>query len=373
MASPSHESTASESSNQDQDSEDCRINTTTPAVLAWETGQLSELALDIHHDPTAKTAFFKFRTTIFLKSLKTNLYIFLAPERIQFLQLDESLEPKFKPPEHAQSLNATWTCLRLTLARAADLVGPTFVGLTPKNKAAGQTLDRLRMATGALELIIYISPKVLSRAQLLSLCYAVSQPDCRSTSGQADLRCLYHGKGGKVIRASDASDLMPCTPQSEDANPPSYFEVGPSPPIAGPSQPPNKKRRLDDTDDQTLGTELKAAMEAMCRKLVQEQKAELRNSIVSEMKQYVNEQLQELETRMTNQIEVQVERLGDKMEDRLTDNLQELRDEIGENTEDEFYGLRIRLEDFVKEEIQEAEERVVEHIQSRATVHLEFD
>lgn len=378
MSSPSQDSTASESSAPDKNAGDCKIHLTTPAVLAWEGGQLSDLALDIHHDHSARTAFFKLRTTIFLKNLKTNLYLFIAPERIQSLALDESLEPKLKPSGSSQNLTHLSTCLQFTLDTAADLVGPTFAGLTPKNKAAGQTLDQLRLAAGTTRFSIYISHKLLSRAQMLSLCDAVSQSDWRSTPGQADLKCLYHGKGGKVICGGSipaASDLPPCPPKPADDSPPSYEEAGPSPPIAGPSQPLTKKRRRSSNtdDDATQRTELMVAMEAMCRKLVQEQKAELRSSIVGEMKQYVDEQLRELETRMTEQIELRVEQCESTLEDRLVDDLQGLRDEIGDKTEDEFYGLRIRLEDFVKEEVQEAEERVVEQIQSRATVHLEFD
>lgn len=372
MASPSQESTASENSAADQNPNDRKFDVTTPAVLAWETGQLSELVLDIHYDPSARTAFFKFRTTVILKNFKTNLYLFIAPDRIQSLTLDESLEPKFKPSGNAQSSNLTWTGLHMSLHTAADLVAPAFAGLTPKNKATGQLLDQLRLASGALELSVYVPHKLLSKAQLQLLCCAVSQSDWRSTPGQADLKCLYHGKGGKVICGRSISDPPPSLPKPFDEGPPSYDEAGPSPPIAGTSQPLGKKRRRDDTDDATQDTGLVVAMEAMCRKLLQEQKAELRSSIVSEMKQYVNEQMQALEVRMTDQIEKQVEAYGEKVEDRLADNLQGLRDEIGDNTEDEFYGLRIRLEDFVKEEIQEAEERVVEHIQSRATVHLEF-
>lgn len=373
MASPSQESTASESSVPDQNPIDCNININTPAVLAWETGQLSNLVLDLHYDHSAKTAFFKFRATIFLKNLKTNLYLFIAPERVRSLSLDESLEPKFKPSEALQNSKATWTCLRFTLDTAADLVGPMFAGLTPKNKAAGQALDQLRLAAGALELSVHISHRFLAKEQLLSLCLAVSQPDCNSTSGQADIKCLYHGKGGKVICGGSTPAPPPSLLEAADDSPPSYNETGPSPPFAGPSQPLSKKRRLDDADHTAQDTGLMIAMEAMCRKLLQEQKMELRHSIVSEMKEYLNEQLLELENRMTEKIELQVERYGDKMADNLADDLQGLRDEMSDKTEDEFYGLRIRLEEFVQEEMQEAEERVIEHIQSRATVHLEFD
>lgn len=378
MASPSQESTASESSAPDQSPVDCKINVTTPAVLAWETGQLSDLALDIHYDPADETAFFKFRTTLFLKNSRTNLYLFIAPERILSLTLDESLEPKFKPSGNAQSSNSTWTSLHLTLDKAADLVGPAFSGVTPKNKTSGQVLDLLLLAAGTLTLSIYISHKALSRAQLLSLCSSVSRPDWRSTSGQADLKCLYHGKGGKVISGGSASSDVPPRPpppQSSHDIPPSYDEAGPGPPMADPSQPPHKKRRLDNTDDgdsTQQDTGLMAAVEAMCRKLLQEQKAELRDGVVREMKQYVDEQLRALETRVSKEIESQAGWYENTLEDRLAEDVQGLRDEVADNTEDEFYGLRIRLEDFVKEEIQEAEERIVDHIQSRATVHLEF-
>lgn len=378
MASPSQESTASESSNTNKDLTGYKIDITTPSILTWENEHVSDLTLDLHFDPPSRTAFFKLRATVTLKSQRTNIFLFIAPERIKSLALDESPEPRSIPSDVANKLGSTYACLHFNLDVAADLVGPKFVDFIPKNKTVGHILDQLRSAARVSAFSIYISHKVLPKTQLLSLCRIVSQSDFKSIAGQADLKCLYHGKGGKVICGGSVptpSNEMAFLPQPSDENPPSYDEAGPSPPpvsTADSSQSANKKRRRDSTGTAGQSTELLMAMEAMCRKMLQEQKAELRSSIIDEMKQYVSEEIQELETRINKQIEEQVERYAEKQEDHLADGLQEVRNDVDDKVEDEFYGLRLRLEDFVKEELQDVEERVIEHVRSTATVHLEF-
>lgn len=357
MATSSQESTASECS--ETEFNDSKINFTTAAVVTWE-GQYAEIDLHLQYDASTTTAFFKLRTSLVLKALSPNrtyLYLFIAPEAIKTLTLDESRLPDQSSDsvDAARILGSTFNRLYFSLSRSADLIGPSFVGLTPKNKSEGRVIDQLRSLAQATEFTVSISHQVISKSKLLSLCQQIKDVLLKSGPGQTDLSCLYEGKGGKQIPAGRPEKL---STDPEHGHQPSG-EAPPSYTVAAicPSGPANKKRRRDSPAVVELGTDLLQTMEKMCRKMVREQ---------------VSEQIQHLEARLTDKIERLVEKHVERQGDQITDDIQQVRDEVDEKIEDEFYGLRVRLEEYVNDELKEAEERIVEHLQSTASVHLEF-
>lgn len=364
MAHSSQDSTASECSSVKESKEECEVDIWTPAVVAWAADH-AKLQLQVQYDPQSKTAFFKLRDSLVLKAsspAKTHLYLFMAPEQIRSLTLDTSPDPDSIPPATAQLLDSTFTCLRITLKTPADLIGPKFMGLTPKNRVEGQVLDQLRSLGQAIEFSIFMPHQVASKAELLSVCQGI-RDGFKSHPGQTDLACLYQGKGGmKIVAASsgppNAQSEIPHPPSGE--HPPSYSEAGPSPPpaAAGPSsEPASKKRRRNSSEPAGVGADLVAVIEATCRKIVQQEvRAEIRG----------------LEKRLTDKMELLADKYAEKQGERLADDVKGASQAIDEKVDDEFYGLRIRLEDFIKEEMAEAEERIVEHLQSTASVHLEF-
>lgn len=217
---------------------DGNIAVSTPAVVAWGSSNiLSDVTFDLRHVSSTNDAFFKLRTIVLFKAdapSKTPLFLFIHPERIRSLHLDESeTEGTASREEACKILGSDTTCLRFTLATSPDLIGPKVTNLTPKNKASGDVLDLIRSLAHQNDLAVYFPRSVLSKVLLVSLCKAASSGVLKSIARQADLASLYRGKGGEVMIGSEtptiaaSHDVVP-----PHGSPPSYDELGPSPPPA---------------------------------------------------------------------------------------------------------------------------------------------
>lgn len=370
-ASPAHSSqisTASECSDADikTESYESKINVHTPAVVAWE-GQHTRLDLFVQYDRATSTAFLKLRARLVLKALspvKSYLYLLIPPERLQGLTLDDTPDADTIPPDTAKVLGSSFTCLRLRLKAVTDLIGPKVANHKPKNQVEGRVLDQLRSIARSHALAIFVPHHVLPKSQLLAVCYGISDRLLRSDPGQIDLACLYEGRGGvkMAVGAPDVPSkhaLKDVSKQSATDIPPSYADTGPPPPVvAGSSQPPaSKKRRLDhDTAVEPSG-DLLAAM----RKMVRE-----------EVRVQVSEEVRKLEARMVDKLVDMMNEHTDIHSAQWAEELESTRQEYDDKLDDDFYGVRIKLEDYIQEELAEAEERIIEHLQSTASVHLEF-
>lgn len=359
-----------------------------PAVVIWDGhAPLSDVTCDVRRYASANTAFIKLRATLLLKApaplpSKTSLFLFVHPERIQELVLDESPESTSQEAVK-KKLGQDTCCLQFTLDRPAALVGPASPeNITPKNKTSGELLRHLRSLARQTKFTVHLPAKVVTKARLQSLCEEASGHGLKSIAWQADMTCLYGGKGGRLIEDG---------PEATSGNPPSYDELEPGPPLPPASQGklhvicprdlqyanitvgsgaqgPSKKRRRGSSHSDVQPADL-AAMEAMCRKIMGEMKAELR--------QDMSDQLQQLESRIMDCLEQRLAEETSRVEEHVDERLLEVRDdttdEIGARIEDEYYGVRLRLEEYVKDEVRDAEARIVQHIESNATVSLQFN
>lgn len=341
-----------------------------PAVVTWDGhSPLSDVTCDVRRYASTNTAFIKLRATVMLKTpaslpSKTSMFLFIHPERIQTVALDESSESTSQEAVKKKLGQDTY-CLRFTLDRPAALIGPTNPeNITPKNKSSGETLHHLRSLAREPGFSVYLPAKVVTKARLHSLCEAASCHGLKSIAWQADMTSLYGGRGGRLIEDG---------PEAASANPPSYDELEPGPPMpptsqGSISQGSSKKRRRESGDSNAQPADL-SVMEAMCRKIMGEMKAEL--------KQDMSDRLQQLETKIMERIEQRLAEESARIEEHVDQQLLEVReettDEIGTRIEDEYYGVRLRLEEFVKDEVQDAEERIIHHIESSATVSLQFN
>jgi hypothetical protein len=359
-----------------------------PAVVAWDGhSPLSDVTCDLRRYASTNTAFIKLRAIVMLKTpaslpSKTSIFLFVHPERIQQVVLDE---PSESTPQEAvkKKLGPDTYCLRFTLDRPAALVGPTSPeNITPKNKSSGEILHHLRSLARETKFTVYLPAKIVTKARLQSLCEAASGHGLQSITWQADMTCLYGGKGGRLIEDD---------PEAPSPNPPSYDELEPGPPmpptsqgklcvicscglqysdnaVGSSGQGPSKKRRRESGASDAQSAAL-SAMEAMCRKIMGEVKAEL--------KQDMSNQLQQLETRIMDCLEQRLAEESARIEEHVDQQLLEVReettDEIGTRIDDEYYGVRLRLEEFIQDEVQDAEERIIHHIESNATVSLQFN
>lgn len=133
----------------------------------------------------------------------------------------------------------------------------------------------------------------------------------------------------------------------------------------------------------------------MCRKLVDEQKVEmlrlveeqqskLYDRLIADLKPYIGQELQKLEYRILDHVEQRSGKQAEEQDAALEQRLEEVQDEmndtlesrvndVDEKVEEEFYGLRVRLEEFIEGEMAEAEERMVEHLQNSASISLQFN
>lgn len=158
---------------------------------------------------------------------------------------------------------------------------------------------------------------------------------------------------------------------------------------------PSKKRQRRSSDDVTIARIDPLDFERMCRKIVDEQKAEmlklveeqqskLYDRLVADLKPYIGQELQRLEHRILDHVEQRSGKQAEEQDAFLEQRLEEVQDEINdaiecrvhdvdEKVEEEFYGLRVRLEEFIEEEMAEAEDRMVEKLQDSASISLQFN
>jgi hypothetical protein len=391
----------------DSSSDDVGIST--PAIAAWGSGAtLTDVTFDIRRVASNNTAFFKLRIALILKSspsTKVAFYLFVHPERIRSLGLGgseiETVSDAATALDVARNkLGTVVAYLEFVLDRPADLIGPKGMGLTPKNKVSGDVFDSLRALSRQNRFAIYFPQNVVSRAQLISLCHAACDGALKSVVRHADIASLYRGKGGQVITDPSVDSVVADDAGTISVSPPSYDEIGPGPPPApftAPDDVASKKRRRSSSLGSTGGRVDLRNLEMTWRKMMDEQRSELFRAmeaqqnklydrLLADLKPCIAQEIGQLETRILDQLEQrsaqQAEQQRQQQED-VDQNIEALReevtqlvddkvDEVDGRVEDEFYGLRLRLEEFIKEEVAETEARVIEHLESAATISLQF-
>lgn len=380
------------------------------AVATWAADnqacrRLDALKLHIFHDPSTNAAFFKLRApvtyqTATTKSKKTTaVWLFIAPERIATLALqgDDEIDEAAR-----KQLGPNAVCLRFDLNRPATLVLPPDIDQNRKEQTNDETLNALQSLARATSFAISagLPGRIVSQAQLLSLCTAASRSwgssctDLSPTRGglvsskhAADTVSLYGGKGGTVIEGESLAKLAVT---GHEVSPPPYADVGASPPSVPASWPDKKRRRRASSDAgpeigrQHLGKsmELKTALEdfksaqkselkrdlksellvELKAELKQELRAELKDELKAELK---NELIVEVETRIFERIEQRLQEQADDFDTQLYDVRHEFGGTIYSEVEDQTYAVRQELEDFVKDEMDEAEARVEDRIIDR--------
>lgn len=229
--------------------------TAQPAVVSWRNsdGQeqsLSQLHLDLHYNVRSNKAFLKLRAAAALKahprSRKTNIFLFIHPERIKAVTLDE-----LPDAAEAGALGADAICLRFELNRAPALVVPKE-SLAPRNQVSGNLLDSMRALAKQTTFAVYssIPCRTLPRQRLLSLCEAASRNELGSLAAHSNTTSLYAGNGGRVIEGDSHGGSVAAIVGGEQVpaldipaeNPPSYDELPPKSQPLGKSTsilPPN--------------------------------------------------------------------------------------------------------------------------------------
>lgn len=386
-----------------------------PAIASWtcDTGasrNLEALRFHIFHDPSTSTAFFKLRATVTFKATgarpkrTTAAWLHVAPERIATITLEDE---KSVNKAMSKKLGPNTVCCHFSLTRPGTLVLPPDYDITSKDQQSDDPLDGLWALARATRLSIStcLPARTVSRARLSSLCTAVSGGNLTAdkTAGDAsaivklasnkhaaDTTSLYGGKGGQVVEP-DSLDLP--GPAGNEASPPPYADIGPSPPFVT-DTPAGKKRRRrtsseasatphrqDDSkaiEDKTafskaLKDDLKAELKAeLMSELRADVKAELKDQVKTEL---VKEVMQEIEGRILHRVEERLQEQADDFEKQMYDLRHEFGATIYSEVEDQTYTARKELEDFIQEEMEEAQKRVEERIVDRlesANMNIRF-
>ncbi|KAK5636195.1 hypothetical protein RRF57_011907 [Xylaria bambusicola] len=338
--------------------------TAQPAVLTWRTPDgenlcLSNLHLDVHYDARSSKAFFKLRVAVALKlyprSRNTAIFLFIHPERIRALDLEDS------PcgPE-AAVLGPEIVCLHFELSRLSALVVPKK-SLAPRNQTSGNLLDSMRAVVQQATFSVYtkIPCRLLPQQRLLALlCGAASRNQLKSITAHSTASSLSAGAGGKIIEGDGLcpDNTVPSEgresaiePPIED--PPSYEEgLGAPPPekrflasppfTDSPAAVPSlrKRQRLSTPASESV------AHSRVDRKYIEDICAHMVDSKLSQFRGDMSKQLQDLENSII-----------DYVDEQLILQRQEITEDIGLQTEDKHYGLKLGLQNYVREEVEEAE------------------
>lgn len=210
--------------------------TVTPvaAIVEW-TGQdgqpcyLSDsgsnpLTFTIDLDRSSKTALLKLRIQLELRkpvSGKTSLYLYIPPERIHSAALDSSE----LSTESKRLQGHKLVCMRLELAKAADLVAPDWP-LRPNNKVHGAVLDSAQILAQQTFITLHVSDTLLPKTQLEWLCESICRRELHLVDSSTDGGGAYDGQNGMII----GPELFAPRDGAIAQGPPSYEEVEPPPP-----------------------------------------------------------------------------------------------------------------------------------------------
>lgn len=405
------------------------------AVISWiddngETHFLSHdpsthdhVTLDIHFHADHSTALFKIAASVAYKGKrnKSNVFLFLCPERIQNLAVVDNDE------DAAARLGTSAYSLHFNLATPPSLVVPEG-DWVPKNDAARSTLASLQSAAKKKTLHVTIPSRTLDVDHLTMLCEKASSSGCLKTPPNlTDVSRLYGGQGGMIVEyeehqvdnALPAGEILRTAAeiaaqaadgdlehaksgrQQHPESPPSYDELGESPP----AHPSNfrKRRRLDPDDDIKSANPERTSLEEICKRgfteigrrfdrieqalgdlssrldrveqLAMQNRPRRASSSEQGAEQGAAEQPQNLvaridsvEERVTgveNKLETGLDELAQDVETQMYDVRQEFNDTITIRVDDEMGVAQSNLEDFVKDELRNAAEDVEEIVRER--------
>lgn len=405
-----------------------------PIVVSWtdedQARSLSHsplthdhVTLDIQFQEESQTAFFKITANLALKGKRTrsNIFLFVPPERIRSLDF---VDQDDKSVSASKILGTSTHSLQFALFEPPSLVVPKD-DYIPKSETARTTLEALRALARATLLRVDLPSNALAEQRLLALCEKASTGGALNTiPGVANLAKLYGGKGGQIIESrlsetakvrsdgepsasaekaslsasprEDPCGKAPATSEAPAEFPPSYHDLGHSPPSYPPS---SKRRRLDSGSQDTRQAGLK--IEEICRQGFNEigrrlDHIEKQLGTLGSRLERVEQRISSMETSSDAQpcssersdqgedglyqrvgcIEERVTGLEEKLDtglSELTQNvdeqLEEIRYDFDTTTliriEDEMSVTQAQLEEFVRDEVRNVAEEIDDTIRDK--------
>ena len=346
----------------------------------------SPITFSLFFDPSSKAAFFKLRAAILVRDPSRDksqipVFLFIYPEYVASLAHDEAstLPPEIASTTPKKLSGCRTTCLRFTLNKPASLIAPLHAPLAPRSKKDTQVLRSLQMLANTTAIAVHFAHEALPMPGLISVvCDAVAAKALKSSVNHGDLSQLYGGRGGKVIEsfqdwpvpfAQDEQETV--APETSGESPPSYDELVPE--TAPARQAPSLKRPRT-SSGYSEGDISPPDVISICKKAMAEQMAWMRMELRYEIRSEVKAQLTELENglveRVNKRVDEQIADLRDdlsgqveKTEERMDEVEGRMDDLIDEGIEDRVLGIKVDMQDFVKDEMANVEDTIIKHFE----------
>ncbi|KAM0351685.1 hypothetical protein ACHAPU_002695 [Fusarium lateritium] len=206
------------------------INTTAPAVIAWQWNdapcllaqpdpQIRDITLSTRFDSTG--TFFQLNVPIRVKGIRTGTTLILRILSSSISSFDFA-QSATVPDAVRDKFHSSTLLLDFVLDQHPQILISTEAQepLSPSRAQSGIILDAVHQLANITSLSVYIKASEISKTQLQSVRDAISQG--LSLVIQNDLTSMFGGKGAKVVSL----------PPPVDSLPPSYEQTEPPPPLA---------------------------------------------------------------------------------------------------------------------------------------------
>lgn len=362
------------------------VNTGSSLASSSQSVHHIPCSLQLFFDSESYSAFLKFRLSVETGQQEDlpPIYFLVPPEQITSVVQDGDEAGAAQDPEISRLCNSSrgTISLRIDLSRAGSLIGPQTC--SPSVPAVAR-LDAMRCDLEWLgeqtRLTTHISRRAMSAVQLQAFCAAVSTPGLLTTSAtHADISAMYEGQGGRVIenfssifRDDEKINDDENDKSTQSGSPPSYDEAAAKPFSFPPGSrqrqrhnPSVKRPRPSSSPEPGSGTALAdirdplCFIQSICNKIVDERQALLRNEVVDE--------LHRMEARIMHAVGERITGLHDELSDqilqvdgRATATAEEVLEEA---IDDKVTGVKIEMEDFIKDEMRGMEENILGHLEA---------
>ncbi|KAL0262773.1 hypothetical protein SLS55_001746 [Diplodia seriata] len=348
------------------------------------------VAFGMRVDEHTGAAFFKLRVPVSLKtqSKKTNLFVFIHPERISTLEQSTSSDlPEAVRTAFPVVSNNAILQLRFTLSTPSAVLVPANSPLAPKSAASVNLLRRLRSLAQATQFTVYLAAKGHPKHSIATMCEMANTSTLKSDPSELRLETLYAGNGAKVIEGADL--VFPFDHDDPPESPPSYDELAlPSPP-----RPQTKESQFielvqkqalqlirdelreemrREMREQLLNSdeEWRRKMHEMRDELREELAQQIRDQIKEEVTQHMQAELRQLQSQhkeRLEELENLIEERTESVREDLLVEIEAVADETGEivdlRVDEQILNVKEELREYVAEELRDAEDRIRDHIE----------
>lgn len=167
---------------------------------------------------------------------------------------------------------------------------------------------------------------------------------------------------------------------TQSGSPPSYdeaaakpFDHPPGPEQRQPHKPSVKRLRPSSSPERGSGTALAnirdplCFIQSICNKIMDEREARLRDEVAC-LRDEVFAELGRIEARVMHALEERTDRLHDELSDQVVQvdgrAAATAEEAIEEALDDKIAGLKIEMEDFIRDEMRDVEETILDHLEA---------